>query len=129
MSTLTKIAVTYMVLKENLTNGNYTMIWFIICSQVFKYCQVYENDDMFTDFNWQCFREKMKLRIWLLCGHVFIKKIIHMYMESFSTVKRLRLRLQICLNVTSVHTCGNFGFIVYFVEAQVQQPKNNWIIR
>ena len=38
------------------------------------------------------------------------------------TVKRLRLRLQICLNLTPVTICLNFGLIVYFIETQVNQP-------
>ena len=40
-----------------------------------------------------------------------------------SIVERLRLRLQICLNLTPVSIYLNFGLIVYYVETQVQQPK------
>ena len=39
------------------------------------------------------------------------------------TVERLRLRLQICLNLTPVSVCLNFGLNAYFMEPQVQQPK------
>ena len=42
---------------------------------------------------------------------------------KINTIERLRLRLQICLNLTPVSTCLNFGSIVYFIETQVQQPK------
>ena len=41
----------------------------------------------------------------------------------YGTVERLRLRLQICLNLTPVLICLNFELIVYFIETQVQQPK------
>ena len=40
------------------------------------------------------------------------------------TVERLRLRLQICLNLTPVSIGLNFGRIVYFIKTQVQQKKN-----
>ena len=39
------------------------------------------------------------------------------------SVKRMRLRQQICLNLTPVSICLNFRLIVYFIETQVQQPK------
>ena len=39
------------------------------------------------------------------------------------TVKRLRLRLKISLNLTTVSICLNFVLIVYFIETHVQQPK------
>ena len=42
---------------------------------------------------------------------------------SLITVEHLRLRLQICLNLTPISICLNFGLIVYFIESQVQLPK------
>ena len=39
------------------------------------------------------------------------------------TVERMRLRLQISLNLTLVSICLNFRLIVYFIETKVQQPK------
>ena len=44
------------------------------------------------------------------------------------TVERLRLRLQICLNLTPVSICLNFGLIVYFIETQAA-TKDNWNMR
>ena len=44
-------------------------------------------------------------------------------MKNLNTVECLRLRLQICLNFKPVSICLNFGFIVYFIETQVEQPK------
>ena len=40
-----------------------------------------------------------------------------------NTVERLRLRLQICLNLTPVSICPNFRLIVFYRETKVQQPK------
>ena len=40
-----------------------------------------------------------------------------------NTVERLKLRLQICLNLTPVLICLNIGLTVYFMVTQVQQPK------
>ena len=54
-------------------------------------------------------------------GHISMDMISRVSLSI--TVERLRLRLQICLNLMQVSICLNFGRIVYFMETEIQKPK------
>ena len=48
---------------------------------------------------------------------------VERHYDFIHTVELLRLRLQVCLNFMTVSISLKFGFIVYFIETQVQLPK------
>ena len=49
-----------------------------------------------------------------IINYVFLVSLVYI---------RLRLRLQICLNLTPVSIYLNFRLIFYFIETHVQEPK------
>ena len=51
------------------------------------------------------------------------KQVIYSQIETAELSYTVKLRLQICLNLTPVSICLNFRLIVYELQIQVQQLK------